>query len=75
MQDCQIQLDDNSLSRCHCTIYYDGCWVLADGDGEKSSTNGTWYFAEQFFEIYNGMVFKAAQTLFQASIDMDVGDF
>ena len=72
MQDCNIRLEDNSLSRYHCMLYYADCWILADGDVGKPSTNGTWLFAEQFFEVHNGMVFKAGETLFKASVYTDL---
>ena len=49
-------------------IVYENCWVLKDGDGEKLSTNGTWLFAETFFEIFDGMTFKVGETLFKAQL-------
>ena len=45
--------------------YVDGNWILRDGDGTKTSTNGTWLFVDELFQIYDGMVFKAGQTLFR----------
>ena len=48
--------------------YVDGAWVLKDGDGNKHSTNGTWLFVDELFKIYDGMVFKAGQTLFRTQI-------
>jgi len=36
--------------------------VLRDGDG-KPSTNGTWLFVDEYFLIYDNMVFKAGQTI------------
>lgn len=39
--------------------YVDGSWVLKDGDGAKLSTNGTWLFVDELFQIYDKMVFKA----------------
>lgn len=66
MPSCNIKFDDNQLSRLQCTIeYIDGNWILKDGDGSKSSTNGTWLFVDELFKIYDGMVFKAGQTLFR----------
>ena len=68
MPSCSIKFDDNQLSRLQCTIeYVDGNWVLKDGDGTKQSTNGTWLFVDELFQIYDGMVFKAGQTLFRTS--------
>jgi pSer/pThr/pTyr-binding forkhead associated (FHA) protein len=51
--DCEVAVDDNMLSRVHCTIEYrnNTGWVVTDGnllknkDGTneiKHSTNGTW---------------------------------
>ena len=68
MSDCNIRFDDNSLSRYHCIITYSNGWHIQDGDGKKISTNGTWLFAEEFFEIYNGMMFKAGESLFRADL-------
>ena len=66
MPACNIKFDDNQLSRLQCTIEcIDGNWILKDGDGTKSSTNGTWLFVDELFKIYDGMVFKAGQTLFR----------
>lgn len=49
-------------------ITYEGNkWYICDGDGVKGSTNGTWLFADDFIEISENMLFKAALTLFQAN--------
>ncbi len=46
-------------------LYYkENQWVVEDGYNGKGSTNGTWLFVDEFFKIYDGMVFKAGQTLF-----------
>lgn len=34
----------------------------------RPSTNGTWLYLNEDYEVYNGMIFKANQTLFQATI-------
>lgn len=65
MNDCIVRVDDVNLSRYHCFIGFEGGWYIQDGDGRKSSTNGTWLFGGDFLEINNGMVFKAAETLFK----------
>jgi hypothetical protein len=39
-----------------------------DGDGIKPSTNGTWIFIEEPYEITDGMIFKAGQTMFKVSV-------
>ena len=68
MPSCSIKFDDNQLSRMQCQIEnVDGNWILRDGDGTKNSTNGTWLFVDELFKVYDGMVFKAGQTLFRTS--------
>ena len=47
---------------------YDNEWFIQDGDGIKISTNGTWLFVEDFFQVFDGMMFKAGETLFRADI-------
>ena len=71
MADCHIKFDDNSLSRYQCSLMFvEGKgWFVMDGDGKKCSTNGTWLFVDELFEIFNNMVFKAGQTLFQAQYE------
>ena len=72
MSGCHIKFDDFSLSRRQCSVYSENDnWVLTDGDGEKLSTNGTWYyqaknrlFVEEFFQLKDNMIFKAGQSLF-----------
>jgi len=40
---CTIPVDDYGVSRTQCKLSYDkGKWWIQDGDGIKSSTNGTW---------------------------------
>lgn len=72
MTDCHIRFEDTSLSRYHCMLTYDKMWMVSDGDGEKPSTNGTWLFAEQFFEISDGLSFKVGETLFKAQLTSDL---
>jgi len=36
-----------------------GAWVLSDGLNGKPSTNGTWLYLNEDFEMHTGMVFKA----------------
>ena len=49
-------------------VYEDPSWIIYDCDGTKPSTNGTWIFADDYYEIYDGLIFKAAETLFQVNI-------
>ena len=39
-----------------------------DGYNGKSSLNGTWLYLNEDFEIYDGLTFKANQTVFQVSL-------
>lgn len=65
MTDCEIQFDDEGLSRYQCCIYNkENRWYIEDGNGGKQSTNGTWLFLEQYFPLKNETIFKAGQTLF-----------
>jgi pSer/pThr/pTyr-binding forkhead associated (FHA) protein len=72
MNDCDIRFEDSSLSRYHCFLYYSDFWSIQDGDGKKSSTNGTWLFAEQFIELNEETIFKAGETLFKASLSSEM---
>lgn len=51
-------------------FYYQGQWKLTDGDGEKHSTNGTWLFADEFFTVFDGMIFKVGETLFKCELKL-----
>jgi len=68
MADCTLNIQDISISRYQFVVFYEKGWVLKDGDGKKLSTNGTWLLAENDFEIFDGLAFKAAQTLFKAKL-------
>ena len=65
---CDVRLDDNLLSKLHATIFYNSNgWNLVDGDMVKHSTNGTWLYLSDNFEMYNSMIFKSNQTVFQVT--------
>ena len=72
--ECDIQINDKLLSKSQCYIqaefYKDGTyrWVLLDGVNGKPSTNGTWLYINEDMQIYNGMVFKANQTIFNVNL-------
>eukprot|EP00347_Sterkiella_histriomuscorum_P023191 403335604 len=68
-QECKIFFKTGQLSRIQCRIdFIDDKWILKDGNGIKSSTNGTWLFAGEDERIYDGMVFKAGRSLFQTNL-------
>ena len=63
-------LQDKMLSRIHCIIFCDEKgWFIKDGNqfGEPS-TNGTWIFAYDEFEIYDEMIFKSNSNLFSCHL-------
>ena len=64
---CDVAIEDAVLSKLQAHIYFNQekeCWVLEDGFNGKRSLNGTWLYLNDDFKIYNGMTFKANQTLF-----------
>ena len=67
MQDCDVKFDGTSLSRYQTSIEFEnGEWYVSDGYNGKPSTNGTWIFAEDFFELDDNSIIKIGNTLFQA---------
>lgn len=71
MADCRIRFDDSNLSRYQCNISFHPLkgWILKDGIGDKKSTNGTWLYVEEEFEVYQKLIFKAGKTLFEATLE------
>lgn len=69
---CEVPIEDGLISKVQLTVRYeqDNGWVLVDGDldHQRGSTNGTWVYLSDEFEIYNGMIFKVNSTLFQAML-------
>ena len=73
---CNIIVDDNLLSRVHCTIEYkeDEGWVIYDGKIEddisqnRPSTNGTWLYLIEETQIDDGMIFKSNQNVYECHI-------
>lgn len=62
-----VRVKSPALSRVQCKLQYtDDGWTLLDGDGKKRSTNGTWLYVEDAFEVYDGMVVKAGDLLLKA---------
>ena len=60
-KNCDIQINDNFLSKINCTLYFENeMWKLQDGEkyGNKS-TNGTWLYTSEDNEIYDKMIFKS----------------
>ena len=68
-----IVIDDDMLSRIHCTIdYKNEKWYIQDGFAKngiedkniQKSTNGSWIYAYDECPIFNNMIFKANHNLF-----------
>ncbi len=70
---CEITIEDNSLSKFQSAITYDPArgWMLQDGYEGRPSTNGTWLYLSDAFEIYDGLVFKSHQIMFKVSADLE----
>ena len=59
-------LEDDDISRKQCMIIYeDNNWYIVDGDGEKPSSNGTWFYPEKYYNITDGLVIRIGTTLFE----------
>jgi hypothetical protein len=70
-QFCRVRIRDESLSKCHAVLTFSAVsgWILTDGDANKgASTNGTWLYSNEEFEVYENMFFKSGQNVFQASL-------
>ena len=63
---CLLRFDDSLLSKVHALISYNqDHWILTDGDGEKPSTNGTWLYINEETQLFDSMIFKSNQCVFQ----------
>ena len=61
--------EDEDVSRKQCMIIFeDNNWYLVDGDGEKPSSNGTWFYPEKYFTISNGLIIRIGTTIFECQI-------
>ena len=57
---------DEDVSRKQCILTYDdNNWYISDGDGEKESSNGTWFYPEKYFTITEGMTIRIGTTSFE----------
>jgi hypothetical protein len=67
--ECDIKINDKLLSKVQSTVVleFDQAgnfgWFLHDGYKSKPSTNGTWMYINDDTKIFDGMVFKANQTI------------
>ena len=68
---CDVRIDDSMLSKTQATITHDdarNCWILEEGYGGKSSTNGTWLYIKEEIDVTDGMQLKANQTIFKCVV-------
>ena len=73
---CNIIVDDNLLSRVHCTIEYkeNEGWLISDGkidddiSQNRPSTNGTWLYLIEETPINDKMIFKSNQNVYECHI-------
>ena len=70
--DCVLPVVDPLVSKAQCTFYHTEVsgWTLVDGamKHRQPSTNGTWLYASEDFEIYSGMVLKFSETLLEVRL-------
>ena len=72
--ECDIKVNDKLLSKIqsHVKVKYNPngtyMWMLHDGCKGKPSTNGTWLYINDDLHIYDGLVFKANQTIFTVGL-------
>ena len=65
-EETDFALEDDDVSRKQCMIIYeDNNWYIVDGDGEKPSSNGTWFYPEKYYNITDGLVVRIGTTLFE----------
>lgn len=68
---CKVRIKDESLSKTHAMLKFNPAsgWILQDGDLQgNASTNGTWLYANEEFEIYEEMLFKTSKAVFKAKL-------
>ena len=80
--ECDIMIEDPMLSKVHCTVFLyneegERKFGVRDGSNSntddpdftlwKNSTNGTWFYLSEDYEIYDGLIYKAHNTIFKVS--------
>ena len=56
---------DEDVSRKQCILFYEeNNWYINDGDGETKSSNGTWFYPEKLFNIFDNMIIRMGTTSF-----------
>ena len=65
-EETDFAFSDNDVSRKQCMIIFeDNNWYIVDGNGKNPSSNGTWFYPEKYFNIYDGLVIRIGTTLFE----------
>ena len=73
-----IELNDHLSSKINCVIQYidDNGWIIKDGNEvilkngdikRNSSTNGTWFLANENIKIINNLIFKSNFSIFKCN--------
>ena len=50
--------------------FEDDNWKINDGNGKRTSMNGTWLFVEDYFQIFDDLIIKAGLTMIKANFTM-----
>jgi len=62
-------VDEKSFSRVQTTIaFVNGKWEIKDGS-DKPSTNGTWLYAQNSYEIQHGTCFRVYSSILKITLD------
>lgn len=59
-----VFLDEDVSRKQSILTYEDNNWYINDGDGQNKSSNGTWFYPEKFFNIYDGLTIRMGTTSF-----------
>ena len=71
-EETDFAFEDGDVSRKQCQIIFDdNNWYIVDGNGEKPSSNGTWYFPEKYFNISDGLIIRIGTTIFECRCFQD----
>ena len=71
-EETDFAFEDEDVSRKQCMIIYeDNNWFIVDGDGVRGSSNGTWFYPEKYFNIYDGLILRIGSTSFQCEYLLD----
>ena len=67
-----VAFTEDSTSRLQCTITYESMnrtWRIVDSDGgNKKSLNGTWFLADEYILIEQGMLIRVGTTTFESEL-------